>query len=153
MERIILWIQKQNRVVYHVFLLVLASLIVLQFLPREAQFKYEFEKGKPWMHEDLIAPFDFPVQKTSQELENELTTLTLNKEYFFDLDSAVAEIQVPFFRDRVINNILKDTSIATIDSLALDAAADFLRNQFLKGIIEIPSAVEQREDKTIFITI
>ena len=32
-------------------------MLIVSFFPREKKFKYEFQKGKPWMHEDLIAPF------------------------------------------------------------------------------------------------
>ena len=36
--------------------------------PRTGIFKYEFQKGKPWMHETLMAPYDFPILKSDEDL-------------------------------------------------------------------------------------
>lgn len=49
------------------FFLIAVAFIVFLF-PKEVKFKYEFQKGKPWMHENLIAPYNFPVYKTDNEL-------------------------------------------------------------------------------------
>lgn len=151
MERIILWLQKQNRLIYHVLLLVVSSFIILQFLPREAQFKYEFEKGKPWMHEDLIAPFDFPILKSKQELESEVQQLQLNKEYFFVQDSTIAIAQTTFFQERMESVLRKDSTQNGLDMQSLQSATVYLEELFSQGIIEIPSVLENRKDKTIYI--
>ncbi|WP_051293364.1 HD family phosphohydrolase [Olivibacter sitiensis] len=50
--------------------MMLASIVLICiFLPRQARFQYEYEKGKVWMHEDLIAPYDFAILKTQAELD------------------------------------------------------------------------------------
>lgn len=53
------------------FLGLVAIVLLVYLEPREAHFKYEFEQGAPWLHEDLIAPFDFAIQKTPEQLETE----------------------------------------------------------------------------------
>ncbi|MCF6333973.1 MAG: HDIG domain-containing protein [Draconibacterium sp.] len=40
-------------------------------LPGEQKFKYEYQKGFPWRHENLVAPFDFAILKTNQEIDDE----------------------------------------------------------------------------------
>lgn len=50
--------------------MVVISLLILVF-PREGKFKYEYQRGKPWQHEDLIAPVDFAVLKPTDELKLE----------------------------------------------------------------------------------
>ncbi len=50
----------------------MASVTILALvyaLPKEINFSYSFEKGKAWQHNDLLAPFDFPVQRSVEELE------------------------------------------------------------------------------------
>ena len=55
-----------------IFLLFVLTLIIILFLfPRQAKFKYEFTKGKPWLHESIIAPFDFSILKSENELSDE----------------------------------------------------------------------------------
>lgn len=40
-------------------------------MPRMAKFKYEYQKLRPWQHETLYAPFDFPLYKSDEQLAEE----------------------------------------------------------------------------------
>ncbi len=42
---------------------VVAIVLVCLLMPRTGKFKYEFQLSKPWQHETLYAPFDFPIYK------------------------------------------------------------------------------------------
>ncbi|MDF3076396.1 MAG: transrane family protein [Sphingobacteriaceae bacterium] len=50
-------------------MMLLSVLAITFFLPKQARFRYEFEKGKAWMHKDLVSPYSFAVNKTREELE------------------------------------------------------------------------------------
>ncbi|MEH6307059.1 HDIG domain-containing protein [Olivibacter sp. CPCC 100613] len=49
--------------------MVLSVIIICIFLPKQPRFRFEYEKGKIWMHEDLIAPYNFAILKTSSEIK------------------------------------------------------------------------------------
>lgn len=51
-------------------LLPLAGVLVVLLLafPSNKKFSYEYRKGAPWKYETLIAQFDFPVLKTSEQM-------------------------------------------------------------------------------------
>ena len=55
------------------FVFVVAIVLVCWQMPRAAKFKYEYQLSKPWQHETLYAPFDFPIYKSEATLwaENE----------------------------------------------------------------------------------
>ena len=59
--------------------------------PREIKFKYEFQKGKPWLYENLVAPFDFAVLKSEESLAEERRNILRNKTVFLSRDNQVAE--------------------------------------------------------------
>ncbi len=40
-------------------------------MPRTGKFKYEYQLSKPWQHETLYAPFDFPIYKDYETLNAE----------------------------------------------------------------------------------
>lgn len=42
---------------------VVAIVLVCLLMPRTGKFKYEYQLSKPWQHETLYAPFDFPIYK------------------------------------------------------------------------------------------
>jgi len=50
-------------------LVVIALLTVI--MPRKGIFKYTYQKGGTWNYETLVAPFDFPILKTEEEIKNE----------------------------------------------------------------------------------
>jgi cyclic-di-AMP phosphodiesterase PgpH len=58
--------------------------------PREAKFRYEFQKGRPWMHETLIAPFDFPIFKSDARLKAEKDSLLKTLLLYFRTDTLVS---------------------------------------------------------------
>ena len=51
--------------------LLIVFLVILMVLPRSAKLSYDYRKGAPWKYETLIAPIDFPVLKTEDELLEE----------------------------------------------------------------------------------
>lgn len=50
-------------------MMVLSVIIICIFLPKQPRFRFEYEKGKIWMHEDLIAPYNFAILKTTSEIK------------------------------------------------------------------------------------
>ena len=47
------FLKKYFNLIIKIFALLLAVTLVVYLFPREAKFKYEFSKGKPWMHEEI----------------------------------------------------------------------------------------------------
>lgn len=76
-------------------LLVASGIAVMVILlPDEVRFKYDFESGRPWMHEDLYAPFDFPILKPAEVLEKERAALKASAvPYFAYNDSVIVDIK------------------------------------------------------------
>ena len=86
---------------YHLFYLVMVffagiGLIFLVF-PGESRFKYEFQKGSPWRHETLIAPFNFAILKTDMEIKTESDSILKTYIPYFTLDSLIEKTKVNEF--------------------------------------------------------
>ena len=54
-----------------VFVFLVAIALVCWLMPRTGKFKYEYQLSKPWQHETLYAPFDFPIYKDYETLDAE----------------------------------------------------------------------------------
>ena len=50
---------------------LVAIALVSWLMPRTGKFKYEYQLSKPWQHETLYAPFDFPIYKDFETLTAE----------------------------------------------------------------------------------
>ena len=142
------------------FLFVLSSAITLYFFPREGKFPYEYLKGSPWMHKDLISSFDFPLLKTEAELSAEKDSLLQDFLPYFVLDETISEPQLIAFkkdfdekwRDFIRGGIgrrpideINPENLRNIDQSGniyfnkISSLLDFIYN---KGIIEFPDDEE-----------
>ena len=53
--------------------LAVLFLLLLFAMPRNSKLNYEYKKGQPWKYETLIAPFDFPILKSEEQIQEELS--------------------------------------------------------------------------------
>lgn len=98
MRKIIRFFQIYYRGIFRSLYFLIAVIFIVSFLPRQGRFKYEFQKGKPWMHEDLIAPFDFPIYKTEAEIFEERNIILKDFKPFFNLDNSVVNTAITQFQ-------------------------------------------------------
>ncbi len=49
----------------------LCVVIVTLFLPKQARFRFEYDRGKTWMQKDLFSPYSFAIKKTNTEIERD----------------------------------------------------------------------------------
>ncbi len=75
-----------------IVLFVVAISLITYLLPKTNKFAYEFAKGIPWKHHLLIAPFDFPIYKSTQELKNETDSLRKNFRPYFTKDTTIGKL-------------------------------------------------------------
>ena len=67
---------------------LVAIVLVCWQMPRAAKFKYEYQLSKPWPHETLYAPFDFPIYKDDATLRAETEAATNKVLPIFVFDDA-----------------------------------------------------------------
>jgi putative nucleotidyltransferase with HDIG domain len=91
MNRLLHYIRINIRTILTVFAFVLTSVLVVYFLPREGKFMYEYQKGGFWKHEDLTAPFSFPVYKSQIEINHERDSVLLGFRPIFNYDKPLSE--------------------------------------------------------------
>ena len=89
MKEILSAIYKHHSLFYKVFLFVVSTFFIVYLFPKGGGFKYDFEKGKVWQNENLYAPFDFAIKKTTNEIFNEEKLLKDNVPIYFTLDTLV----------------------------------------------------------------
>lgn len=76
-------IRDQHEFIFKLLLFICTIILVVFLFPREAKFKYEFQKNSAWAHQDLVAPFDFAILKSPQEIEAEKRNLQQSHLIYF----------------------------------------------------------------------
>ncbi|MCP4550690.1 MAG: HDIG domain-containing protein [Bacteroidetes bacterium] len=115
MKRIFIFLSTYQSHIIKGVLFLFSVIILVVIFPKEGKFKYEFQKGKPWMHRDLIASYDFAILKPKAEYEEEKQRLISQiKPYFIFDDELTAQKQNELFDNFERNLIEKypDTTIA-----------------------------------------
>ena len=81
-----------------VFVFVVAIVLVCWQMPRTGKFKYEYQLSKPWQHETLYAPFDFPIYKGYETLnaETEAAKAKVKPIFMFNDEEMVASRNLLF---------------------------------------------------------
>ncbi len=134
--------------------------VIVSLFPRKGKFGYEFQKGRPWMHEVLVAPFDFPIYKSEAQIQAERDSLLMDFQPFFKLDTTVRTgILVSF--DNLFEEAwtrysgeVRDSRMSSLFGTSIDGPAELkevyrteiiaLLNQLYNhGIVEDPAQLER----------
>src|SRR5690606_36440105 len=89
MKNLFFLFARNQSLIHKVFLVIVAMLLIIYLLPKGGQFKYNFQKGKPWQYENLYAPFSFTIKKNEDILKNEREEIRANAIPYFEYDSDV----------------------------------------------------------------
>jgi len=131
-----------------VLIYLIAILLVYFMFPREGKFKYEYTKNKPWMHENLVAPFDFPIFKPDQQVQRELDSLQNNERFYFFHDSLVGNSMLTAFK-RDYNSIASSMGLGENISerwtMTRQLIVNVLQEIYTMGIIERHPVLEGKE--------
>jgi putative nucleotidyltransferase with HDIG domain len=134
-------VKTNRKYLYHLVFFVASIIIVVAISPRHGKFKYEFEKGKPWLQTSLIAPWDFPVLKPENVVERERDSILKNFTPYFRLDPEV-EVNVMRDFDSYLNDLLKNfesesRKVSPMAFLTLKRDLNSILSEiYNKGIIE-----------------
>jgi hypothetical protein len=98
---------KNQSIIYKSFLLALSVFLIVYFFPTGGQFKYEIIKSKPWQYENLYAPFDFAILKSSEEISAEKSKILKTHIPYFNYDVNKAKEVKSSWQDQL--NISQDS--------------------------------------------
>lgn len=122
---------------YHLFYLVMVfiagiGLIFLVF-PGESRFKYEFQKGSPWRHETLIAPFNFAILKSDADIKRENDSILSFYTPYFKIDTLVGTVKASEFETSLKK--FADTNAGFRSSNAISTLTKALQSLYDHGIL------------------
>ena len=129
-------IRDKHELIFKVLLFLIAITLVVLLFPKEAKFKYEFQKNKPWVHQDLLAPFDFAINKTADELSLERHQVSSQNLYYFNLDETVLEKTRSNFKLWINENWKDSLKIALKDKL-VKRGFNYLESIYERGVIDV----------------
>ena len=117
--------------VYVPLIFILATLLITYVFPRQGKFKYSFNEGRPWRYGLLTAPFDFPIFKSQQQLQQDQDSILVFYEPYYKIDKAAeTEAIAEFDAD---SNL--DPSLSKLERRYIGYIRNSLLEIYKKGII------------------
>jgi len=85
--------QNKLRDIFKIILFLCTIVIIVLLFPNRDRMKYQFEVGKPWSYDLLMASYDFPIYKSDEQIQQEKREILKNYLPFYNLDTTVFTTQ------------------------------------------------------------
>ncbi len=137
--------QRRLQYLFRICTLIAIGGIIVLLLPKIEGFKYTYQKGMLWKYETLNAPFDFPIHKSTEELQAEIERVGAEQPPIFVFNENTAESQIKLFNER-INRFKSGTH-----EKEFNAFLDKFKAIYEKGIILMPAKLPASKVKSILV--
>ena len=135
MNKLFVFLTKNQSLIYKVFLYLISTVLVIYLLPKGGKFKYDFQKGKLWQHENLYAPFNFTIKKTKGVIEDETEAIRAGAIPYFDVDSQVASDAVENY-NALFETFFANNLFRTPRSIAKNMGLNIISSVYETGVID-----------------
>lgn len=121
---------------------LLTTLLIVWFLPRNEGRKFDYEVGEPWHYGTIIAKYDFPVYKTEEALAQERDSLLRQFQPYYDYNSTIEVEEIAKLRQDLRNNNI------SLPGGFEEHIIDRLHRFYQSGIMETPTYNRIHADTT-----
>jgi len=120
---------------FRILITAVSIFVSVLILPKGTRFRFEFDKGKNWLHNDLEAPFSFPIRKSNEQLKAEKANILKSITPFYRRDEKVASSALQAFaQDFEIQMKSRNPDEKKINQ-AYKITSHFLQEIYKKGMI------------------
>ncbi|MDB9782485.1 HDIG domain-containing protein [Winogradskyella sp.] len=127
---------KNHALVYKILLFIVTTLFIVYLFPKTGKFRFSFENGKPWQSEVLLAPFDFAIKKSKDEIDKERRDIESNASLYFEIDSKINEDLNSEYLE-AFNQVFKDTlSFGRKNTVLYEKGKSFLNELYSNGVLD-----------------
>ncbi|MAN58624.1 MAG: phosphohydrolase [Flavobacteriaceae bacterium] len=134
MKNLLSLFAKNQSFIYKAFLFISATVLVIYLFPKGGQFKYNFQKGKPWQYENLYAPFSFTIKKDNETLEKERETVRAQAIPYFEYEQGALERSLESF-ETVLGQNYVDSLFGTSRQRLLATGNSIIGEIFEIGVV------------------
>lgn len=128
---------------FRILIMLIICVITVYLFPKVGSFQYEYQKGMPWRYETLLAPFDYPIYKTDDELKVEREKVTEAQSPLFNLNNTTAPFQVEKFKT-ALHPFYNETT-----SEPLDRIVKKLQSIYNAGVLQLPEQIDAAKIQSI----
>ncbi len=162
MKRFLDYIKKNYKHIFRGVLFVLSIALVNYFLP--GKFRYEYKVGSPWSYNTLLAPYNFPIYKSEDQLKQEKDSILNQFRPYFNYEDSIESVNISkfnqHFNDKETEFITKikeegkyfnEKAFINNNATIKNNFLSILKNLYSLGIIESIENVKGLENSDVII--
>jgi putative nucleotidyltransferase with HDIG domain len=116
-------------------MMALCVLFVTLSLPKQARFRFEYEKGKTWMQKDLYSPNSFSIQKTNEEIKKDKDEILKSVFPIYQNDIQVVDNAIDAFSSEFQTKWKSSGISDNRKEIYFDAGNSILKNMYARGLM------------------
>ena len=122
--------------VYVTLIFVFTGIILYFSMPQEGRFRYEFQKGRPWMHPTMIAPFNFAILKSEEAISQERDSLLKSLTPYFIIHDSIKLQQINTLSIKIDEITLKENTEIYYSRIVKSKVVTIFEKIYNSGILE-----------------
>lgn len=143
---------QNNSAVLKYSMVMITIFLICLFLPNQPRFRYDYQKGKAWNHENLVSPYNFAILKTPEELDRDRQNILKTVQPIYNLNEVVAKEQIDQFNID-LNERWQSEQMDTLVSQGLETyrgvGLKTLEYIYDRGIISLNSRYQARGESGV----
>lgn len=121
---------------YLALIFLFTGMVLYLAMPQERRFRYEFQKGRPWMHATLIAPFNFAIIKTDKTIKQERDSLLMLLTPYYILQDSIGKQQITYLASKIDEITLRENTEILYSRIVKDKVLNIFDKIYSTGIVE-----------------
>ena len=129
--------------------MLISIFLLVQLFPRQPGFDYEYQQARPWLYDDLIAPFSFAILKSGEQLDEERKAIEESFSPFFSLLPGIGQTILANFEsgfETAWEDKYAESSNRALKQRSREAGIRILSELYDTGIIFIEEAFRNKND-------
>jgi hypothetical protein len=93
-KKLLFYLSSQHNLIVKLLIFFVSVALIVYIMPVEGKFRYSYVKGKIWLHDDYVAPFDFAINKSpddeqieKKDIDSDLSDTGMLLQSFFRISS------------------------------------------------------------------
>lgn len=145
MRRFLIYLSNSHERIFKAILIFASVVIIAALLPHRVRYKFDVKIGKVWQHDDLTAPFDFPIFKDPDSLQAERSRVVAGVFPYYVVDTVVFSKALLAFNTSIENALLTEDEKMRV----AEAGEEILVQIYSKGILRLPETEPLDNDARI----
>jgi len=131
------WFESASWHTIYLSILFVITAIALYFaLPQEGRFRYEFQKGRPWMHATLIAPYDFAIMKSEEQISEERISQLKSFAPYYVINDTIGIKRISALSSKIDEITLRENTGILYSRIVKNKVLTIFEKIYRTGILE-----------------